>query len=64
MGKLKPAHVPTFREYERGGKNPYDPDSSVHMTDPYKKYNYEERHSYKLHPEIELGDTLKDMYPG
>jgi DNA polymerase elongation subunit (family B) len=66
---------PKIREYDRGGKvqNTYDLIGRVHMDylQLYKKYNYEERHSYKLSAisEIELGDnkieyegTLDELY--
>lgn len=60
---------PKVREFERGGKvqPTYDLIGRVHMDylQLYKKYNYEERHSYKLNSiaEIELGDT-KVEYDG
>ena len=66
---------PKQREFERGGKAQftYDLIGRVHMDylQLYKKYNYEERHSYKLSSisEIELGDnkveyegTLDELY--
>jgi DNA polymerase elongation subunit (family B) len=60
---------PKVREIERGGKvePTYDLIGRVHVDylELYKKYNYEERHSYKLNSiaEIELGDT-KVEYEG
>ncbi len=66
---------PKVREFDRGGKasQTYDLIGRVHMDylQLYKKYNYEERHSYKLNSiaEIELGDskieyegTLDELY--
>lgn len=60
---------PKVREFERGGKiqHTYDLLGRVHMDylQLYKKYNYEERHSYALNAiaEIELGET-KVQYDG
>lgn len=60
---------PKLREFERGGKNQptYDLIGRVHIDylQLYKKYNYEERHSYSLNAiaEIELGET-KVAYEG
>lgn len=60
---------PRVRDFERGGKlqPTYDLIGRVHVDylQLYKKYNYEERHSYKLNAiaEIELGDT-KIEYEG
>ena len=60
---------PRVREFERGGKvsQTYDLIGRVHVDylQIYKKYNYEERHSYALNAisEIELGDT-KIQYEG
>lgn len=57
---------PKVREYDRGGKiqNTYDLIGRVHMDymQLYKKYNYEERHSYSLKAitEAELGETKLD----
>lgn len=57
---------PKVREFERGGKaqNTYDLIGRVHMDymQLYKKYNYEERHSYALKAisEAELGETKLD----
>lgn len=57
---------PKQREYDRGGKVQltYDLIGRVHMDymQLYKKYNYEERHSYALKAisEIELGETKLD----
>lgn len=60
---------PKVREFERGGKvmPTYDLLGRVHVDylQLYKKYNYEERHSYALNAiaEIELGET-KVAYDG
>jgi len=60
---------PKVREFERGGKTQptYDLIGRVHVDymQIYKKYNYEERHSYALNAiaEIELGDS-KLQYDG
>jgi len=60
---------PKVREFERGGKTQptYDLIGRVHVDylQLYKKYNYEERHSYALNAisEIELGET-KIQYEG
>lgn len=60
---------PKVREFERGGKTQptYDLIGRVHVDylQLYKKYNYEERHSYALNAiaEIELGET-KVQYEG
>ena len=60
---------PRVREFERGGKSQptYDLVGRVHVDylQLYRKYNYEERHSYALNSiaEIELGDT-KVQYDG
>lgn len=60
---------PKARDYERGGKTQvtYDLLGRVHVDylQLYKKYNYEERHSYALNAiaEIELGET-KVQYDG
>jgi DNA polymerase elongation subunit (family B) len=60
---------PKAREYERGGKvqQTYDLIGRVHVDylQLYKKYNYEERHSYALNAiaQIELGET-KVQYDG
>jgi DNA polymerase elongation subunit (family B) len=60
---------PRIREIERGGKteSTYDLIGRVHVDylELYKKYNYEERHSYKLNSiaEIELNET-KVEYEG
>lgn len=60
---------PKVREFERGGKTQptYDLIGRVHVDylQLYKKYNYEERHSYSLNAisEIELGET-KVQYDG
>lgn len=60
---------PKVREFERGGKvqNTYDLIGRVHVDylQLYKKYNYEERHSYALNAiaDIELGET-KIQYDG
>jgi len=60
---------PKVREFERGGKTlpTYDLIGRVHVDymQLYKKYNYEERHSYALNAiaEIELGET-KVQYEG
>lgn len=60
---------PKVREYDRGGKtqNTYDLIGRIHIDylQLYKKYNYEERHSYALNAiaEIELGET-KVQYEG
>lgn len=57
---------PKKREFDRGGKTSetYDLIGRVHVDylQLYKKYNYEERHSYKLNSiaEIELGETKVD----
>lgn len=66
---------PKVREFERGGKTQptYDLLGRVHMDymQLYKKYNYEERHSYALNAiaDAELGEakiaydgTLDDLY--
>lgn len=66
---------PRVREFERGGKSQptYDLIGRVHVDylQLYKKYNYEERHSYALNAisEIELGEqkvqydgTLDELY--
>lgn len=66
---------PKVREFERGGKvqPTYDLIGRVHIDylQLYKKYNYEERHSYALNAisEIELGEqkvqydgTLDELY--
>lgn len=66
---------PKVREFERGGKTmpTYDLLGRVHMDymQLYKKYNYEERHSYALNAiaDAELGEskvayegTLDDLY--
>jgi len=60
---------PKVREFERGGKTQptYDLLGRVHIDylQLYKKYNYEERHSYALNAiaDIELGET-KVQYDG
>jgi DNA polymerase elongation subunit (family B) len=60
---------PRIREFDRGGKTAttYDLIGRVHVDymQIYKKYNYEERHSYALNAiaEIELGET-KIQYEG
>jgi len=60
---------PKVREFERGGKTQptYDLIGRVHVDylQLYKKYNYEERHSYALNAisEIELNET-KVQYEG
>lgn len=60
---------PKVRTFERGGKEQptYDLIGRVHVDylQLYKKYNYEERHSYSLNAiaEIELGET-KVNYDG
>lgn len=60
---------PKVREFDRGGKTQptYDLVGRVHVDylQLYKKYNYEERHSYSLNAiaEIELGET-KVQYEG
>lgn len=60
---------PKIREFERGGKTAqtYDLIGRVHVDymQIYKKYNYEERHSYALNAiaEMELGET-KIAYEG
>jgi DNA polymerase elongation subunit (family B) len=60
---------PRIREFERGGKTfpTYDLVGRVHIDylQLYKKYNYEERHSYSLDSisEIELGES-KVKYEG
>lgn len=60
---------PKVREFERGGKTQptYDLIGRVHVDylQLYKKYNYEERHSYALNAiaDIELGET-KIAYEG
>ncbi len=60
---------PKIREFERGGKTQptYDLIGRIHVDylQLYKKYNYEERHSYSLNAiaEIELGET-KVEYEG
>lgn len=60
---------PRVREFERGGKvqPTYDLIGRVHVDylQLYKKYNYEERHSYALNAiaDIELGET-KVAYEG
>jgi DNA polymerase elongation subunit (family B) len=60
---------PKVREFERGGKTQptYDLIGRIHIDymQLYKKYNYEERHSYALNAiaEAELGDT-KVQYEG
>ena len=60
---------PKVREFERGGKSQptYDLIGRVHIDylQLYKKYNYEERHSYALNAiaDIELGET-KVAYEG
>lgn len=60
---------PKVRTFERGGKEQptYDLIGRVHVDylQLYKKYNYEERHSYALNAiaEIELGDS-KVAYEG
>lgn len=60
---------PKVREFDRGGKVQltYDLIGRVHIDylQLYKKYNYEERHSYSLNAiaEIELGET-KIQYEG
>lgn len=60
---------PKVREFERGGKNQptYDLIGRIHIDylQLYKKYNYEERHSYALNAiaEIELNDN-KVQYEG
>ena len=75
LGKQETRHLclwdqqPKMREIERGGKveSTYDLIGRVHVDylELYKKYNYEERHSYKLNSiaEIELGET-KVEYEG
>jgi DNA polymerase elongation subunit (family B) len=61
--------MPKERKYERGGKEAFTYDLigriSVDYMAIYKKYNYEERHSYALNAiaEIELGET-KVQYEG
>lgn len=60
---------PKVREFERGGKTQptYDLIGRVHVDylQLYKKYNYEERHSYSLNAiaDIELGES-KVAYEG
>ena len=60
---------PKIREYDRGGKTQitYDLVGRIHIDylQLYKKYNYEERHSYALNSiaEIELNET-KVQYDG
>jgi DNA polymerase elongation subunit (family B) len=60
---------PKIREFDRGGKTQptYDLIGRVHVDymQLYKKYNYEERHSYALNAiaEIELGEN-KIQYDG
>lgn len=60
---------PKVREFERGGKTQptYDLIGRIHVDymQLYKKYNYEERHSYALNAiaEAELGET-KVQYDG
>lgn len=60
---------PKVREFERGGKTQptYDLIGRVHVDymQLYKKYNYEERHSYALNSiaEVELGEN-KVQYDG
>lgn len=75
LGRQEARHLclwdqqPKIREIERGGKteSTYDLIGRVHIDylELYKKYNYEERHSYKLNSiaEIELGET-KVEYEG
>lgn len=72
LGKQEPRRMclweqqPKVREFERGGKTQptYDLIGRIHIDylQLYKKYNYEERHSYKLNSiaEIELGETKVD----
>jgi DNA polymerase elongation subunit (family B) len=61
--------MPKEREYERGGKTAITYDLigrlSMDYMQLYKKYNYEERHSYALNSiaEVELGET-KIAYDG
>lgn len=61
--------LPKLRKFERGSKElpTYDLIGRVHldMMQLYKKYNYEERHSYALNAiaEAELGEQKVD-YPG
>lgn len=60
---------PRMKEYERNGKTQYTYELTgrihVDYLQLYKKYNYEERHSYSLNSiaEIELGET-KVQYDG
>jgi DNA polymerase elongation subunit (family B) len=62
-------HLPKTRVYERFGKESttYDLVGRVHMDylELYKKYNYEQRHSYKLDyiGEMEVGEN-KTQYEG
>jgi DNA polymerase elongation subunit (family B) len=62
-------HLPVARKYERYGKEEttYDLIGRVHMDylQLYKKYNYEQRHSYKLDyiGEMEVGEN-KTQYEG
>ena len=75
LGKHETRHLclwdqePRIREFERGGKTmpTYDLIGRVHIDylQLYKKYNYEERHSYALNAiaDIELGET-KVQYDG
>ena len=62
-------HMPKPRTYERFGKESvtYDLVGRVHMDylELYKKYNYEQRHSYKLDyiGEMEVGEN-KTQYEG
>ncbi len=62
-------YMPKERKYERGGKEAFTYDLigriSIDYMAIYKKYNYEERHSYALNAiaEVELGET-KVQYEG
>lgn len=62
-------HLPKKREYERYGKTAetYDFVGRVHLDslELYRKYTYEERHSYRLDAigEIEIGEN-KTVYEG
>jgi DNA polymerase elongation subunit (family B) len=61
--------MPKERKYDRGGKEAFTYDLigriSIDYMQIYKKFNYEERHSYALNAiaEIELGET-KVQYEG
>lgn len=62
-------HLPKQREYEKFGKKSvtYDLVGRVHLDslELYRKYNYEERHSYRLDAigELEVGEK-KTVYEG